>query len=29
MPGQPTIAHENLLEQIERIVVMKVGQKVK
>jgi hypothetical protein len=28
MPGQPTIAHENLLEQMERIVVMKVGQKV-
>jgi hypothetical protein len=28
MPGQPTIAHGNLLEQMERMVVMKVGQKV-
>jgi hypothetical protein len=28
MPGQPTIAHENLLEQMERMVVMKVGQEV-
>jgi hypothetical protein len=28
MPGQPTIAHGNLLEQMERIVVIKVGQKV-